>query len=194
MKTGIIILAGGNSGRLGQPKQLLTYNGKALLDIVSEAAIASGFSPVLTVLGGYADQLAKILKTDFIINNDWESGLSGSIVTGLKALLKSEPDLDQVILTVSDQPFISAAVFKKLFENQQVSRTGIVASKYADTIGTPVLFTQKYFKQLLALSGNRGAKAIINNNPNDVATIAFEMGHIDIDTMADYINLTEQYT
>jgi molybdenum cofactor cytidylyltransferase len=61
-------------------------------------------------------------------------------------------------------------------------------------MGTPVLFTKKYFAQLLALIGNSGAKAIIAENLNDVATIAFGMGHIDIDTMADYTNLTQQHT
>ncbi|QIL42081.1 nucleotidyltransferase family protein [Pedobacter sp. HDW13] len=194
MKTGIIMLAGGNSSRLGQAKQLLTFNGKQLIDIVTEAMLTSGFSPVLAVLGGHAGQLTAKLKIDFIINQQWEAGISTSIVAGLSAMLQSNPDLDGVILSVSDQPFISAAVFKTLFETQQISGKGIVASQYASTMGTPVLFTKKYFAPLLALSGNSGAKAIIVENPNDVATIAFEMGHIDIDTMADYTNLTQQHT
>ncbi|WP_175633152.1 nucleotidyltransferase family protein [Pedobacter ghigonis] len=194
MKTGIIILAGGNSSRLGQPKQLLTFNGKQLIDIVTEAAIESGFSPVLTVLGGHAKQLAAKLKTDFIINQQWEAGISTSIVAGVSAMLQRNSDLDSVILSVSDQPFINAAIFKTLFEAQQISGKGIVASQYASTLGTPVIFTQKYFAQLLALTGNSGAKAIMAENPNDVAIIAFEMGHIDIDTMADYTNLTQQHT
>ncbi|MNI39005.1 Nicotine blue oxidoreductase [compost metagenome] len=194
MKTGIIMLAGGNSSRLGQPKQLLTFNGKQLMDIVTEAAIESGFSPVLAVLGGHAKQLAAKLKTDFIINQQWEAGISTSIVAGVSAMLQRNSDLDSVILSVSDQPFINAAIFKTLFEAQQTTGKGIVASQYASTMGTPVIFTQKYFAQLLALTGNSGAKAIIAENPNDLATIAFEMGHIDIDTMADYANLTQQHT
>jgi molybdenum cofactor cytidylyltransferase len=194
MRTGIIILAGGNSSRLGQPKQLLTFNRKQLMDIVTEAAIESGFSPVLAVLGGHAKQLAEKLKIDFIISQQWEAGISTSIVAGLSVVLQRDPDLDRVILSVSDQPFISAAIFKALFEKQQISGKGIVASQYAGTMGTPVLFTKKYFAQLLALIGNSGAKAIIAENLNDVATIAFGMGHIDIDTMADYTNLTQQHT
>lgn len=194
MKTGIIILAGGNSSRLGQPKQLLTFNGKTLLDIVTEAAITSGFSPVLAVLGGHTKQLAAKLNIDFITNAQWEAGISTSIVAGLNELLRRNPDLDSVILSVSDQPFISAAIFKALSETQQISGKGMVASKYAGTMGTPVLFTQKYFEQLLALTGNCGAKAIIGDNPDDVASIVFEMGHVDIDTAADYSNLTEQHT
>jgi len=194
MKTGIIILAGGNSSRLGQPKQLLTFNGKTLMDIVTEAAVKSGFSPVLAVLGGHTKQLAAKLNIDFITNAQWEAGISTSIVAGLNELLQRNRDLDAVILSVSDQPFISAAIFKALSETQQISGKGMVASKYAGTMGTPVLFTQKYFAQLLALTGNSGAKAIIGHNPDDVASIVFEMGHIDIDTAADYSNLTEQYT
>lgn len=191
MKTGIIILAGGNSSRLGQPKQLLTFNGKLLMDIVTEAAIISGITPVLAVVGGHAGQLAEKLKVDFVINEQWKAGVSTSIVTGLSTMLERNSDLDSIILSVSDQPFISSAIFKALLETQQISGKGIVASQYAGTMGTPVLFTKKYFAQLLALSGNSGAKAIISENQYDLATIAFEKGYIDIDTMVDYSNLTQ---
>ena len=72
---------------------------------------------------------------------------------------------------------------------QNKSGKHIVACTYADTIGTPALFTVKYFGQLLGLKGDEGAKKILKNNREDVATVDFPKGDIDIDTPLDYENL-----
>ena len=79
-----------------------------------------------------------------------------------------------------------------LKQKQISTKKGIVASTYAKTTGTPVLFSKQYFPQLLSLTGNNGAKSMLNLHGNDVATIAFALGNIDIDTETDYDNLIKQ--
>ena len=69
---------------------------------------------------------------------------------------------------------------------------GIVASFYAETLGTPVLFNKKYFNELLNLKGQEGAKKIINRFLDDTASIPFEKGYIDIDTEVDYNKLISE--
>ncbi len=195
MNTGIIILAAGNSSRLGSPKQLLTFSGKTLLETTINAAEQSSFAPIVLVLGAYANEILEAnpnLNINYIINNSWQQGMSSSIVAGLTKMIELEPATENLVIAVSDQPFISAAIFSALLENHTNTGKPIIASKYTETIGTPVLFNQKYFEQLMSLEGNSGAKQILTQYADEVSTVPFEMGDIDIDTETDYKNLTQQ--
>ena len=193
MKTGIIILAAGNSSRLGKPKQLLDHQGKTLLEITSEAAIeASSGNPVVVVLGAYADKISKHhheTNITYIVNESWEEGMSSSISAGLTTLLAQNSAIEQVIIAVCDQPYISAEIFESLIKKQEQTGKSIVASSYAQTIGTPALFNSKHFDELLSLSGNTGAKHLLKKYAGATETISFELGYIDIDTETDYNNL-----
>jgi len=195
MNTGIIILAAGNSSRLGKPKQLLTFRGTTLLEIVTRAAIESGCKPLVVVLGAYSSEISKQQQDpniNYIINDSWQEGISSSIAAGLTAIMNQDQEVGQVIIAVSDQPFISSAVFLDLIKKQEETGKNMVTSSYAQTIGTPALFNKKYFDQLLSLTGNHGAKHILEQHPEDIASILFEAGKIDIDTETDYDNLIHQ--
>ncbi|WP_316838483.1 nucleotidyltransferase family protein [Pedobacter gandavensis] len=192
MKTGIIILAAGNSSRLGKPKQLLNYQGETLLTIVSKAAMQSSCEPIVIVLGAYATEISaqhRLSELTYVINENWEAGMSSSIAVGMSAILKHAEDLEQVIIAVSDQPFINAEIFENLIKKQQESGKGIIASSYAETWGTPALFNKKYFHQLLSLNGNQGAKHLLKLYQKDCSSLNFELGYVDIDTTSDYNNL-----
>ena len=193
MDTAIIILAAGNSSRLGRPKQLLAYKNKPLLQVVSDAALQTSFRPVTIVLGAYKNEIEKQINgtLNYVINDHWQKGMASSIAAGLAATLELSPGLQQVIIAVSDQAFISHEIFEQLYQQQQLSDKGIVASQYGETSGTPVLFREKYFADLLSLQGDSGAKSILKAYPDDIATITFEKGEMDIDTEEDYKKLIE---
>lgn len=193
METGIIILAAGNSSRLGRPKQLLDYKGKRLLDIVIQEAVDSKCRPILVVLGAYAEEIGaqgQHPEIETILNENWKEGIGSSICLGLGTLLNQQETITRVIIAVADQPFINTQVFHDLIETQQKTNKAIVASRYAQTIGTPVLFCKQYFEALLSLKGSYGAKCIIEQHSEDMTTISFESGKIDIDTEQDYQHLT----
>jgi molybdenum cofactor cytidylyltransferase len=71
-------------------------------------------------------------------------------------------------------------------EKCTASGKGLIACTYAETLGTPVLFRRPYFNALLALSGDAGAKQLLKRHPDDVATVPFPKGGIDIDTEEDF--------
>ncbi|MBD8081078.1 nucleotidyltransferase family protein [Chryseobacterium caseinilyticum] len=193
METGILILAAGNSSRLGQPKQLLDFKGKSLLRHVAEESLKITKS-VVVVTGSNSIEISKeIIDLKLIIteNRIWNEGMGSSIHIGFNQLLDSFPAIENCIVSVCDQPFIEASVFSELIQMQQDSQKGIVASKYADTLGTPVLFTKKYFTDLSKLSGKEGAKKLLQKFKDDIAGINFEKGAIDIDTQNDYQQLIQ---
>ncbi len=192
-KTGIIILAAGSSTRMGEPKQLMMYKNKTFLQhIVGEAKNANLY-PVICVTGYQSDLITKnIVGMDIAIvyNENWSDGMGSGISAGIKQVLLS--GVDSVILAVSDQPHVSSELFRNMEKLKDESGKGIVACSYAGTLGTPVLFIEDYFNQLTSLSGNQGAKNIVNTNLSDVCPVEFEKGTIDIDTKQDYEKLISE--
>lgn len=192
-KTGMIILAAGNSSRLGRPKQLLPYQGKTLLAHVVTEALAADLQPVVVVTGAHRAEIENSLRGQAVAiayNPDWETGMASGIVAGLRKGLSVEPHLPGLIVAVCDQPYISAELLGSLIKKQAVSGKGLIASVYSETMGTPVLFDDRYFTELSFLSGDAGAKQLLRRYPGDVATVFFPNGSIDIDTEEDYQTLT----
>jgi molybdenum cofactor cytidylyltransferase len=191
-KTAIVILAAGNSSRLGRPKQLLPYQGKTLLTHIVMEALAALLQPVVVVTGAHEADIRDSLagqSADIVYNPEWETGMASGIVAGLGKALSIEPHLQSVIVAVCDQPYISAELFRALMEKRAASGKGLIACSYSETLGTPVLFDVRYFKELTALSGDEGAKRLLRRYPDDVAAVPFPGGSIDIDTAEDFKRL-----
>jgi molybdenum cofactor cytidylyltransferase len=192
---GVLILAAGNSSRLGEPKQLLQYKGKTLITHIVEAAVTAVSSPVLVVTGANSKPVSFELQNSaaIIIHNDWwQEGMSSSIRVGINQIKARSPHLLGVILSVSDQPYVDSQLFSALIKTAESTGKNIVASLYSDTLGTPVLFRKQYFDLLLGLKGAEGAKKLIKQFAEDVAAVPFPLGEIDIDTQDDYRKLTSQ--
>lgn len=191
-KTGIIILAAGNSSRLGRPKQLLPFRGKTLIAHVVTEALAADLAPAVVVTGAYHVELLEALNglvVQVVYNPRWESGMASGIVAGMAKALVSAPDLKAVMVAVCDQPYITAELFRSMVSIHAGSAKGIVGCTYGETLGTPVLFGERYFTELSALSGEGGAKQLVRRFAGDVAMVPFPKGEIDIDTEEDLDHL-----
>jgi molybdenum cofactor cytidylyltransferase len=194
-QTGIVVLAAGNSSRMGKAKQLLTYQGESLLRRSAMAALNSACDPVLIVLGAMArpnaDELQN-LRVNTVINRDWEEGMASSIRCGLTELLTINDTISGVVLMLCDQPHINPQHINTLLLKAETSGKGIVSSSYQDILGTPVLFSKQYFAELLDLKGKEGAKRLLSKYSEDLATVEFPLGAIDIDTPEDYMALQNE--
>ena len=189
---GIVILAAGNSSRLGEPKQLLQFQGKSLIRHIAEAALETVGGNVIVVTGSNAEAIETELKNlpcKLAFNADWQEGMSASIKTGINALQSHYQSVKGTILAVSDQPFVSAEVFNALIVNSEETEKGIVACRYSDSLGTPAFFSASYFPALFQLTGAEGAKKLFKRYADDVSAYAFPQGSIDIDTQEDYKRL-----
>jgi molybdenum cofactor cytidylyltransferase len=90
-----------------------------------------------------------------------------------------------------DQPRIHTALLDRLIEVFEDGEREIVACAYAETVGAPALFSRRHFAELTALSGDRGAKSLLEARAAEVARIPFPEGAIDLDTRADYQRFVE---
>ena len=188
---GLIILAAGSSSRLGKPKQNLVFQDSTLLQRTIKAALAADCQEIVVMLGANAPVIEPTIvdqPIQIILNTDWEEGMSSSIRHGLAALLKANPEMQAVILMLCDQPFADASIINQLIQ-ASANNKHLVASSYNGTIGVPALFNKSHFDELLALQGNEGAKKLLLKYTNEVHTVPFPLGMIDIDTIGDYERL-----
>ena len=153
-----------------------------------ESALNSKCREIIVVIGAYAENIKKHinkLPIDIIENQNWAEGKASSIRMGLKTLISKSDNVNAAIFLTCDQPFISSDVIDCIIENYKKTKSTIVASKYADTIGVPALFDRKHFSEILLLKGDQGAKSIIASYHEQVVTISFQKGAFDIDTIED---------
>jgi molybdenum cofactor cytidylyltransferase len=193
MSVAIIILAAGSSSRLGQSKQLITIKGKSLLEKTAQAALDSGAQPITVVLGNQASVHKKnieALPVKIVVAENWSAGMGASLKAGLLTLLEDYPATEAIIVTVCDQPYLTAEHLKKLITVYNNTTSEIVASLYNNTKGVPALFQKALLQKLLQLEDDEGARKIIRQHKGTIALVAFEKGEIDIDTPEDldYLN------
>jgi len=184
-----IILAAGQSSRLGKPKQLLKFQNKTLLQRAIDTAKSSAVQSVILVLGSSSDTILNEVDISGIRiakNDDWQSGMASTIRCGIQTLQNMNIARCAAILMVCDQPFVTPDLLNSLIEKQKATGKPIITSQYGDTMGTPALFKKQFFSQLMDLKGDAGAKKIMMQNSDRLATISFPQGSIDIDTLDDY--------
>lgn len=195
-RIGIIILAAGASTRLGKPKQLLNFQGASLLRRAAENALATGCENIVAVLGANSAEIGKEIENlplKTVINENWASGMSSSIKTGLGKLLDWQPTLSAVIIQLCDQPLINTGILNKLITIYEEKRAEIVAAEYTGTVGVPALFAASMFAELLNLSAESGAKQLIKKHLAMVEKVFIPEAEIDVDTPLDYEKLLKNY-
>ena len=184
-----IVLAAGASRRLGQPKQLLLLGGETLLERVLRLSSEAATAPIFVALGAQHRRiLQSIPMRDAIpvINDRWEQGISTSIQSGLDALDKAAPAASGALILTCDQPRLTIDHLCALLDAFMTqSEPAIVASAYAGALGIPAVFPRIVFAHLRALSGDKGARALLVEPPCRLIEVPFPGGEVDIDEPAD---------
>lgn len=187
-KIGAIILAAGNSSRLGEPKQFLRYRGETLICRAARAALAAGCSPVVVVAGDAHERIAQELaelEVQVHHHAPWRRGIGSSLRAGVERALLITPSLDALVLMVCDQPHVTTEVLTALISARSHTPQPAAACAYADTLGVPALFARALFPMLATLPDDQGAKHLLQALHDQTARVPFPHGSIDIDTPAD---------
>ena len=186
-----ILLAAGESSRMGSPKQLLEFQGKPLIRHAAEVALGTVCEAVVVVLGAHAGLIREALSglpVEVVENGRWAEGMGTSIQAGLR--LAEELGFDGAILALADQPFVTSAILDRLVAEHERTGQPIVASRYAGTAGVPVWFAKSHFPQLMALAPDQGCKGVILRNREGALLIDCPEATTDIDTPRDYEGIT----
>jgi len=189
--TAAIILAAGLSRRMGRPKLLLELEGRPIIRHAVERVISAGIRHVLVVAQPEHEALARALAglpVRFVVNPTPEAGQGSSVSAGVRALPLGTT---AVLIALGDQPAVPAEAIPALLEALKRPGKCIAAPRYTDGLGNPVLFAASVFPELLELTGDRGARAIVERDPSRL--IQVDVGSSmprDVDTPEDYESLS----
>lgn len=192
----VILLAAGNSSRLGQPKQLLRWGKQTLIEHQIQSFLQTG-EDVIVVLGASADLILPLLQKYSVtvaINHAWESGMAGSVVCGIEALQHNHPTADGVLVALVDQPLVPLSHYQDIISGFQRGKQQIIAStSKEDWLGVPALFDKCYFSELCNLRGEKGAKSLIQKYSGQIKVIECNEIIKDIDTLDAYLDLYQKH-
>lgn len=181
----LIMLAAGNSCRFGANKLMHEINGMPMylrtLENLRKAGAEIGNCKIIIVTQ-YEEIIAraKELGIEVRINPQPERGISSSMQTGLAAAVES----DACLFCVADQPWLTSETIVKLVHKFQSEQKGMACTVHGEKTGNPCIFSQKYYQELMEITGDRGGKQIIKKYPEDVAYLfvgdARELQDVDV--------------
>lgn len=188
-----VVLAAGDSSRMGRPKQTLPFRGKTILEAVVDTALSSSLSRVVVVLGRHAAELNDLLAgrpVELVTNPDYLRGQSTSTKLGLQAV---QDHADAALFLLGDQPLVSLATIESLLEAYRQQQSPIIQPVFAGRRGNPVLFGRETYAHFAALADDQGARALFKLYGGRVRQLPVPDPyiHFDIDTEADYLHLQQ---
>ena len=190
---GGILLAAGGSSRLGEPKQLIVYEGKTLIRRAAETLLTSTCSPAVVVVGDDEQAVTELDGLDIQIcrNKEWRSGMGSSIKLGLARILEINANVEAIVVVLCDQPFVTSANIEELCRTFRSSHSQIVAAKYDETVGVPALFSRETFLALAKIPNEKGARDLIRSGTFSVSDVEIPEAALDIDTQEDLQRLKD---
>lgn len=182
-----VVLAAGLSRRMGQAKLLMPVGGRAIVRYVVESVLAGGVDLVWVVTGPDVEPIEAALaglEAQIAVNPAPEEGQASSLRAGIAALPAS---VDAVLIALGDQPSLAPSIIPALLAARRTTPKLIVAPRYRDGQGNPVLFKREIFPELLRLTGDQGARPIIQKEPARVEWVELDLPMPpDVDTPDDY--------
>jgi len=185
-----IVLAAGESRRMGGTKQLLPWHEKTVLGHLLDTLQSSSVGEIILVLGHEAERILEkvaIREIKVVFNPDYQKGMSTSLRRGLMAANQAA---DGFLVVLADQPAITPEIIDRLIDSFGQVQPGknIVAPSFRGRRGHPVLFGRKYREEFGGLTGEVGGREILARHPEDILVLEVDTDAvlIDLDTPEDY--------
>ncbi len=182
-----IVLAAGESSRMGTPKALLPVGEETFLSAVCARLSEAGVAEVVAVLGADAEHVRSFRRfaASVVVNRAYRDGQLSSLRCGLRAVA---PGSRGAMVTLVDHPLVAAATYRTMREEAEKEPGMILVAAHRGRGGHPVVFPRSVFAELFAAPAGEGARAVVRADPARVRRIAFDDPGIvaDIDTPEEY--------
>lgn len=189
-----ILLAAGRSQRMGQPKLLLPWHGIPLVRHVAQLALRTKLDELIVVTGHRAEHMAAALADlplRIVHNAAFLEGQSTSLRAGIAAVDRAA---DAALILLADQPLLQVRTIDVLIGTYNTTNASIIVPRYGGRRGNPVMFRRALFPVLSAITGDQGARQVIEDHQTQVAwvDVADEGVSLDIDTPDAYQQLLDR--
>lgn len=186
-----IILAAGEAKRMGEPKQLLDWQGEPLIRWIVKCVSKANFDLLKVVIGAYQKQIESVLidlNVELVVNSDYPSGQSSSVRKGLE---NCPSEVQGAAFILGDQPLIRVETFNNLISIFHKETPGILIPTFQQKSGNPVFFHRRFFPALSGVAGDIGGRELIKNNHNQIRLVEVDDPGVvlDIDNQGDYLKL-----
>ncbi len=191
----VVIPAAGASTRLGQPKQLVKFEGNALIRLAAEAALEVSPSVIVVVGCEAAAVRNEIADLPVVVveNPDWEKGMGKSISVGVRSAIDRFPTVDGILIHLCDMPLINGNHLRKLITEHSGSNCDLVYTEYSNIEGAPALFGRRFFAELLEVTGDRGARELIDQcHDSKKKPVKFAGTYADVDRPGDLLHIESE--
>jgi molybdenum cofactor cytidylyltransferase len=190
-----VVLAAGESSRMGADKALLMYRGRTFLENIISALRDAGVGRVVVVLGHHAEliqQSIDLSSVEVVINQDYRQGQTSSLQAGLRVLAANMPE--GVLLCLVDHPVISTDTVQNLIRNFKSADRLVVIPQLNGMHGHPVLVGREVFDQIAALGPDQGADTVIHlyRSQTEFVEVTDPGILIDVDDPESYLDLSKQ--
>ena len=178
----ILIPAAGASQRLGQPKQLVPYKGKPLIEQIVSCALSLAPREVIVVTGANSHGVQKALRKSpvrLVHNSGWSTGMGSSIALGAEAVNQQS---DGLMIFLCDQWRIQVPDLDALVKAWQSDHRLIISAQTKKYRGPPVIFPANLFEELRKLKRENGAQSILHAHEDRLTTVTIENAAWDLDT------------
>jgi len=184
-----IVLAAGESRRMGSPKMLLPFRNKTVIETVIENVLGAGVEDVIVVLGAQMDKIKKFSEKYPVrncYNDKYRSGMLSSVRCGF-ALLPA--DCRAALVMPGDQPMIKPKEIIRVMEAYSDSGKGLVMPVYEKKRGHPLMVDARYYEEVKNIPEEEGLRSLSVIHPDDVLEVKTDDPGVlnDIDTREDYL-------
>jgi molybdenum cofactor cytidylyltransferase len=159
-----LVLAAGESSRMGRDKALLDYRGHTFLETIILKLVEAGLERVIVVLGHHAEDIQRtvdLAAAEVVVNRNYLNGQTSSLQTGLAVLDRTGTGPDAIVLCLVDHPAFEPATVCALIEEFDRNASPVIIPTYEGRRGHPVLIARALFAPLLALAPDQGANTAI---------------------------------
>lgn len=187
-----IVLAAGESQRMGSPKALLKIEVTTFIHRIIKALYSARIDSIAVVVGAHASEIRKEVEdlgVTIVINENYKSGQLSSLIAGLEFLERSSPDA--ALIWPVDHPAVSAETVLALTRCFEITGLGIIVPRCGDRRGHPILLSRRLFAEVKKAPADVGLRAVVRSNEEDLAEIVTEdTGCLqNIDTPEEYAEL-----
>jgi molybdenum cofactor cytidylyltransferase len=183
-----IVLAAGESRRMGRPKQLLRLGERTLLDLALDNVRKSSVAEIILVLGSWAAEIQQQVSTQdvkIVVNSAYQEGMASSLRAGIGAV---DPRAHAVLIVLADQPCLRSTTLDRLIDHHRSTRPQIVIPTYKGFRGNPVLLDRSVFSEVMEIRGDIGCRAIFGGHTENISKVEVDDPGIllDVDTSKDF--------